>query len=124
MPDTKATPPPPPGRSGRQHETFTIEDFAGALRGLPRDARVVVRLPDGSMAKIVGVTGNNLGPPGHVHTVGGYEVILESERGEARRGWVWHSDGWKIGGDLELAVDATKAAGQNPAAGFDRAYRS
>jgi hypothetical protein len=40
--------------------TFTLDKLAHALRGMPRDARMLIQLPDGTLAEIDHVR------PGHV----------------------------------------------------------
>jgi hypothetical protein len=40
--------------------TFTLDTLAQALRGMPRDARMLIQLPDGALAEIDHVR------PGHV----------------------------------------------------------
>jgi hypothetical protein len=67
-------------RSGRAGEPFTIEDLAGALRGVSREAQFFVEMPDGSIRAVVGLRGGNTGEATAPSLAKGgpYRVILVS----------------------------------------------
>ena len=60
---------------------MTLDGLARALRGMPRDARMMVRLPDGSLRDIAIVRPVLLGGDGAVLSVasgqGTYTITLE-----------------------------------------------
>jgi hypothetical protein len=58
---------------------FTLERIANATRGLPPDAPVLIRMPDGQMRRIEHITGQKVGEGaagGAAAPAGQYAVVL------------------------------------------------
>lgn len=58
---------------------MTLDDLAQALKGMPRDARMLIRLPDGTECDIAMVHTRNSVPgrPGYDPAQPGYSLILD-----------------------------------------------
>jgi hypothetical protein len=63
-------------RSGRHTDPFTIDDLAGALRGIPRDAAIYVH-QDGKLRPVVGLGSTKISKGGDAPWQGDYAVVLE-----------------------------------------------
>ena len=59
-------------------EAFTLDKLANALRGMPRDAKIVVEAVDGTLLPVTAVrpVGSLVGQPGNVTGATGYTIVL------------------------------------------------
>ncbi|MFL5279493.1 MAG: hypothetical protein ACJ8AW_00430 [Rhodopila sp.] len=63
---------------------FTLEKLAQAMRGMPREAPILIRLPDGRLAEITWVKPEFIGGDGATHSGpsgdGTYAITLVVEK--------------------------------------------
>jgi hypothetical protein len=57
---------------------FDLNLMAHAMRGMPRDAKIVVKMPDGELKPVVLVSGlpSSPGHTGHLAGAAGYTIVL------------------------------------------------
>jgi hypothetical protein len=77
--------------------TFTLDKLARAMRGMPRDARIMIRLPGGKLVELDLVTATHTRTDSTDETVAGdggrYTIVLAPESGgEARLRAAWRGE--------------------------------